>query len=265
MTSRTNTLISSNEKDHSDDVNYTAFKNIPCRIIYKENYIHKDIRLEKDMLDYYDPEIHAIYYNNTKALDIKPRKLNDSQKVLIYLHGDQNVFSSLKNAVPISYNTGLRVICIDYENNKQDATIDKVLNTFKFLLKQGYHLDNIGIYGNNFGGGIATAAVLKMRNEGMGIPGAMILCAPNCDLIVKSCLNENFEIGFPPTLIQANFKKVGNMSFLKYYQRFNKSGVDVKLDMYEGAIFSKNSSWNNKNNQLAITKISSFLKTNLNY
>ena len=44
----------------------------------------------------------------------------------------------------------------------------------------------------------------------------------------------DFELGFPPTLIQGGTKEIFLSNFVRLYQALDQSGQTVKLDLYEG-------------------------------
>ena len=72
--------------------------------------------------------------------------------------------------------TGLRVISVDYSLapfSKWNQTTDEVVSVIQALKDQGYSLDNIAMYGDSAGGGLVAGSVLKMRDEGLGIPAAL--------------------------------------------------------------------------------------------
>ena len=81
--------------------------------------------------------------------------------------------------------TGLRVISVDYSlapSSKWNQTIDEVISVIQALKEQGYSLNDIAMYGDSAGGGLVAGSVLKMRDEGLGIPAALVLWSPWVDL-----------------------------------------------------------------------------------
>jgi CheY-like chemotaxis protein len=78
--------------------------------------------------------------------------------------------------------TSLRVISIDYTVAsllKWNQTTDQVISVIQALKDhQGYSLDDIAIYGDSACCGLAIESVLKMRDDGMGMPTAVILRSP---------------------------------------------------------------------------------------
>jgi acetyl esterase/lipase len=149
---------------------------------------------------------------------------------------------------------------------------DEVIAVIQALLKEGHSMNDVLIYGDSSGGGLAAAVVLKMRDKGLGMPAAAILVSPWVDvtrtgdteftlahaepnyLYEKHSKNAagayadpkdqkhpyaspvygDFSKGFPPTLIQGGTKEILLSGFIRLYQALDRAGLVVKLDIYEG-------------------------------
>ena len=218
----------------------------------------------------------------SNVLDIKPKNWYDNGKVLVYTHGGAYTLlsanSSLSSSILAANATSLRVISIDYTVapfSKWNQTTDQVISVIQALKdQQGYSLDDIAIYGDSTGGGLAAGSVLKMRDGGMGMPAAVVLWSPwtdvtqngdtyftlkdadpaltnNSSQFLKSSADAyanpidqknpyvspvygNFSKGFPPTLIQGGTKEILLSDFIRLYQVLDQADVPVKLDIYEG-------------------------------
>jgi acetyl esterase/lipase len=227
----------------------------------------------------YNPVIRDTVFGNVPVLDIRPKDWKDNHKVLIYLHGGAYVFFSaytmLMGAIPIADITGLRIISVNYTNApgmRFNQILDQVIAVVQAMLEQGYTMNDIGIYGDSAGGGLAAGAVLKMRDQGLGMPAVVVLISPWSDItetgdtyftlkgkdpIVEygNLLDEasmayapveehrnpyvspvygDYSKGFPPTLIQGGTKEIFLSNFVRQYQAIDQAGIPVKLDLYEG-------------------------------
>ena len=159
------------------------------------------------------------------------------------------------------------------------------------------------MYGDSAGGGLAAGSVLKMLDEGVGMPAALVLWSPWTDLtrvgdtfftlgeadpLIPNDLWKNsagayanpsdqknpyvspaygnFSNGFPPTLIQGGTKEMLLSDFVRLYQALDQAGNPVKLDIYEGMphVF-QTFLQNTTESNIAISKTSDFLKEHLNY
>jgi epsilon-lactone hydrolase len=212
-------------------------------------------------------------------LDIRPRDWEDNGKVLVYTHGGAYTMfsarSTLEVSAPMSRAAGLKVISVDYTTAPfadWKKIQEQVITVFKALLAEGYSMDDIAIYGDSAGGGLAVSTVLNLRDRGMGMPAAVLLLSPWVDLGDRgdtartlkdadptltytpalhnsalayadgldlsdprvSPLYGDFEKGFPPSLITEGTKCIFLSTSVRLYQALQAAGQKTKLDIYEG-------------------------------
>ncbi len=227
----------------------------------------------------YEPAIKELKLGGVPVLEIKPKSWKENGKVLVHAHGGgytlNSAHSRLTSSVPAAAATGLRVISIDYTlapAGKWPTVTDEVLAVFSGLLKEGYSLKDIAIYGESAGGGLAAGAVLKMRDKGLGMPAAVVLWSPWADITnrgdsaitmknydptyiyekhlkssadayadPKDQLNPyvspvygDFSKGFPPTLIQGGTREIFLSHFVRLYRAIDGADRTVVLDLYDG-------------------------------
>jgi len=142
------------------------------------------MQLSQPIADRYQPNITATKIGDVNVLDIKPKDWRHNGNVLVYLHGGGYV-SLEGNAATVSTSTGLRVISIDYSLapfSKWNQTTDEVVSVIQALKDQGYSLDDIAMYGDSAGGSLVAGSVIKMLDEGVGMPAALVLWSPWIDL-----------------------------------------------------------------------------------
>jgi len=159
------------------------------------------------------------------------------------------------------------------------------------------------MYCDSAGGGLIATSVLKMRDEGIGIPAAIVLWSPWTDVSIAgdsystlktadpfipeamlknmggayanvtdqknpyvSPVYGNFSKGFSPTLIQVGTKEILLSDSVRLYQALDQANIPVKLDVYEGMphVF-QTTLYKTPESSLAILKTSEFLKEYLNY
>jgi epsilon-lactone hydrolase len=263
-------------------------------------------------VDSYQPNVTVTKLGNVNVLDVKPKDWKDNGKVLVYLHGGGYTFfranSTLGAAAPVANTTGLRVISVDYTLaplSKWNQTTSEVVSVIQALIKdRGYSLNDIAMYGDSAGGGLAAGSVLKMRDGGIGIPAAIVLWSPwtdvtgngdsyytlkNADPLIASDLMlknmadayvnpsdqknpyaspvyGNFSKGFPPTLIQGGTKEILLSDFIRLYQAIDQADIPVKLDIYEGMPHDFQILLHNTTeSNTSLSKMSNFLKTYLDY
>ena len=213
------------------------------------------------------------------VLEVRPRGWKDNGKLLIYTHGGgytlYSARSTLGTAALTAAATGYRVLSIDYTlapQAKWEHISDQIMAVFKALLDEGHRMEDMGFFGDSAGGGLASTTTLRLRDEGLGMPAAVVLYSPMADLTTPgdtyttladaepmylldmhirdaldayadpadqknpyvSSVYGDYSKGYPPTLIQAGLKELILSGPVRLYQVMDISGVDVKLDIYEG-------------------------------
>lgn len=231
------------------------------------------------ILEKYKPTIVERELGGVRVLDTKPKGWTESRKVVVYLHGGAYTMasarSSLIKSVPAGDATGYRIISVDYTvapRGKWQKVTDEVVAVVKALLKEGHTLKDIAMFGDSAGGGLAPGATLKMRDQKLGMPAAIVVWSPWSDItdtgdtyvtlkhaeptylydtILKpaaaayaeardqknpyvSPVYGDYSKGFPPTLIQGGTKEIFLSNFVRQYQAIDSAGQTAKLDLYEG-------------------------------
>jgi epsilon-lactone hydrolase len=209
---------------------------------------------------------------------IRPKGYKPGVRSLIYLHGGgYTLFSAeMLLALPaqIAAATGDEVISVEYtlapRGNWRTVT-DQVLAVWKALLASGAKANATGILGDSAGGGLAAGAVLKMRDQSLALPGALLLLSPWADLTntgdtystlaaadpilntevltwsaaayadpadrknpYVSAVYGDYAKPFPPTLIQAGTREIFVSTAVRLYQAIRAGGHEAVLDIYEG-------------------------------
>ena len=198
--------------------------------------------------------------------------------VLIYLHGGAYTrFSAHSEVIPpalMAAATGDEVISVDYTlapRARWQAVTDQVLAVWRALLATPLAPGNIGIFGDSAGGGLAAGSVLKMRDQGLPLPGALYLISPGADIThtgdsiitlaafdpmlnldsvgwsaqayadpadqknpYVSPVYGDYSKPFPPTLIQGGTRELLLSGFVREYQAIRSGGHEAVLDLYEG-------------------------------
>lgn len=213
------------------------------------------------------------------VLAIGPRAVTDPRRVILYTHGGAYTMSSARGrllAMPSLANaTGMRILSVDYTTapaGDWQTMQAQVLAVIRALGEQGHAPKDIAVIGDSAGGGLATCAVLKMRDDGLGMPGAVVLWSPwadlsndgdtavtlrdadpilNYDYLLKnsakaftrgldlkdprvSPVYADFDKGFPPTLIQEGTRTIFLSTSVRLYRRLDEAGHEPVIDMYEG-------------------------------
>jgi monoterpene epsilon-lactone hydrolase len=211
------------------------------------------------------------------VVEIASGTWRENGKVLVYVHGGGYVTGGAGFGLGgwVSGETGLRIISVGYTlapEAKWDRISDQVVSVLHAVEEEGYAPKNIAVLGDSAGGGLAAGAVLKMRDEGLGIPGALVLWSPWSDitetgdtyvtlqradplldykLLLKKAADAyadpkdqknpyvspvygDYSKGFPPTLIQGGTKEIFLSNFVREYRAIDSAGGIAVLDIYEG-------------------------------
>jgi acetyl esterase/lipase len=211
------------------------------------------------------------------VVEIVSEKWQDNGKILVYVHGGGYVTGGPGFGLGgwVSGETGLRIISVGYTlapEAKWDQITDQVVSVLGALEEEGYPPKNIAVLGDSAGGGLAAGAVLKMRDRGLGIPGALVLWSPwsditetgdsyvtlqradpllNYKLLLKKAADAyadpkdqknpyvspvygDYSKGFPPTLIQGGTKEIFLSNCVRQYRAIDSAGGTVVLDIYDG-------------------------------
>lgn len=216
--------------------------------------------------------------NSIETLRIKPAAGALRKGVLVYLHGGAYAMGSIRQNLimpaKLATASGYEVISVEYTlapAAKWQQTTAEVLKVWSGLLELGYAADAIGIFGDSAGGGLAAGSVLRMRDEGLAMPGALYLMSPWADITVSgdtmvtlaefdplipvgdvewvsalyAAPNEqrhpyvspvygDYSKGFPPTLIQVGTREVLLSASVRLYQAVRSGGANAVLDVYDG-------------------------------
>lgn len=123
------------------------------------------------------------------VLKIRPPDYEAGQCSLIYLHGGAytrfSARSRLHAPALVAIATGIEVISVDYTVAPRGTWItqtDQVISVWRAMLAGGFASSSVGLFGDSSGGGLASGSVLKMRDQGFCLPGALYLMSPWSDL-----------------------------------------------------------------------------------
>lgn len=136
-----------------------------------------------------DPQVTEGNLGGVPVLWVKPPNWTDKNKLVVYTHGGGYVMlsarSTLASSALVAHRSGLQVLAVDYTLAPQSQwreTTGQVVAVFEALLKQGYAMPDIALYGDSAGGGLAAGSVLRMRDLGLGMPAALVLWSPWSDV-----------------------------------------------------------------------------------
>ncbi len=113
----------------------------------------------------------------------------DVRKVIVYTHGGGfavgSAASHRKLAGHLAKHLGVTALVIDYRRAPEHAfpaQIEDATAVYRALLARGYRAADIVTAGDSAGGNLAIATVLKLRDDSVELPGAVIAISPWLDM-----------------------------------------------------------------------------------
>jgi monoterpene epsilon-lactone hydrolase len=212
-----------------------------------------------------------------KVYDIIPQGIppRHTNRVLIYLHPGSYVFGAgvagIAGAVTLAAAGPFHVYSVDYRmapDHPYPAALDDTVAVYREVIKR-FEPTSIGIVGVSSGGGLAAATVLKLRDAGVPLPGAVVLLAPQADLTESgdtiqtnrdldvvlrhpvpeaialyaggndlkdpylSPLYGDFAKGYCPTFLQSGTRDMMLSDTVRLHRALRRAGVDAELHVFE--------------------------------
>lgn len=112
-----------------------------------------------------------------------------TDRVVLYCHGGGYMVGSMhlsrKIAGHIAKAAGVRALVFDYRlapEHPHPAPVEDAATVYRWLLSEGIQPDHIATCGDSAGGGLCTAMVLKLRDDGDPLPAALMPLSPWYDM-----------------------------------------------------------------------------------
>jgi len=198
--------------------------------------------------------------------------------VFLHLHGGAYVFNGgvagIYEGVLIAARARIQVLSVDYRMPPEHpfpAALDDVIQVYRKLIKEKLHR-RIAMGGSSAGGGLTLAAVLKFKELGLPLPGALFLGTPWADLSkTGDTLNTNEGIDhilvsydglikaaarlyagkhdlknplisplygdfreFPPCYLVSGTRDLLLSDTVRVHRKLRQAGVTAELNVFEG-------------------------------
>ena len=116
----------------------------------------------------------------------------DPARVVLFLHGGGYIAGSLLShrhlVAEIGRQARARTLALDYRlapEHPFPAALEDAVAAYRFLLAQGLAPERIALAGESAGGGLAVAALCRLRDAGIRLPGAVWCSSPWVDLEMR--------------------------------------------------------------------------------
>jgi acetyl esterase/lipase len=210
---------------------------------------------------------------------VTPKEINQrfADRFFVHVHGGAFVFgggdSALREAVWIAHGVGVKVVSVDYRRpplHPFPVPIEDVIAVWQEVTKdQG--AAGTALVGTSAGGNITLATVLKLKELGQPLPGAVFAGTPAVDLENKSdtyytlegldplgkrepFLEATFELyasgedrsnpllspvngdlgGFSPTILISGTRDLLLSDTVRMHRALREAGVEADLHVYDG-------------------------------
>jgi len=159
--------------------------------------------------------------STTSTIEVGPATIHlatpdgqfDERCALIDLHGGALVFGGgkacLVSAGRQADQHGVYCYGIDYRmppEHPYPAALDDCVATYRFVLER-HAPASIAVCGRSAGGNLAAAMLLRARDEGLPMPGSLVLLSPQVDLTESGDTfrtNELIDVVLPRSLMSNN-------------------------------------------------------------
>jgi len=211
---------------------------------------------------------------------VEPESIAEENRnrILVHVHGGAYVFgggeSAAAEAVLMAHFGKIEVVSVDYRmppDYPYPAAIDDALAVWREVAKS-HRARNMGLFGTSTGGGMTLALVIKLKELGMPLPGAIMAGTPWSDLtktgdtyftheFVDNVLGSNDGLleaaaklyagkhdlkepllspvygdltGFPPTILLSGTRDLFLSNTVRVHQKLLQSGAVAELLVFEG-------------------------------
>jgi len=224
--------------------------------------------------------VEAGSLGGVRVYRVKPDSIAEKNRgrLLVHLHGGAYIYfrgeSAAYEAILMAHYGKIEVVCVDYRMPPDDpfpAALDDAVVVWKEVIKT-HSPRNVGLFGTSAGGGLSLASVLKLKELGLPLPGAMMAGTPWADLSKTGDTYFTNEMvdnvlgtadgrllaaarlyagkhdlkepllspvygdlsGFPPTVLISGTRDLFLSNTVRTHQKLLQSGVPTELLVFEG-------------------------------
>jgi epsilon-lactone hydrolase len=225
-------------------------------------------------------KVDSTTIDGVRAFIVTPETiaLENRNRVLVHMHGGCYVLfpreAALPEAIMMAGFGGFKVISIDYRMPPEayfPAALDDGITVYKNVLK-ATDAKNIGIFGTSAGGALTLEMVLRAKQLGLPVPGAIAPGTPMSDVtkvgdtFYTNELVDNVLVsrdgfcdagakvyaaghdmkdplispvygdmtGFPPAILTSGTRDLLLSNTVRVHRKLRQAGVEATLQVYEG-------------------------------
>ncbi len=223
--------------------------------------------------------IETVKVGGVRCYRVTPKQVAaDGKRLLVHLHGGAYVFNggeaATGEALLVAHACKTRVLSVDYRmppDHPFPAALDDGVAVWKALLRD-HDAQETALFGSSAGAGLCMAAVLRLKELKLPLPGALFLGTPWSDCSktgdsyflnaevdnllgrYEGVLEEASKLyarardlkdplvspiygdlaGFPPTILISGTRDLFLSNTLRAHRKMRSAGVTAELHVYEG-------------------------------
>jgi epsilon-lactone hydrolase len=233
------------------------------------------------LLKRYPVKVESQTVSGVRTFAVLPQYLPEENRtrILVHIHGGAYVFyggeAGVGEAILAAHHSKMKVVSIDYRmppDHPFPAALDDTVAVYEELLKT-YKPEDIAIFGTSSGGGLAAAAILRLRDLKVPLPAAVGLGTPWADVTrTGDTLHTNEQIddvlvvyggllnaaaklyagpvdmkdplispiygdlskGFPPTILTSGTRDLLLSCTVRMHRKLRQAGIEAELQVFEG-------------------------------
>ena len=232
------------------------------------------------MMDRLRVKVEKTTIDGVRAFVVTPDVIapENANRVLLHVHGGCYVLNPGEAGLPEAlFMAGFghaKVISVDYRMPPEayfPAALDDGMTVYKALLKTTA-AKNIAIFGSSAGGALTLEMILKAKQDGLALPGAIAPGTPMSDVtkvgdtFVTNAMLDNVLVspdgfcdagtkvyaaghdfkdpllspvygdmnGFPPTILTSGTRDLLLSNTVRVHRKLRQAGVEAALQVFEG-------------------------------
>lgn len=133
-------------------------------------------------------EISSVSAANCAGEWLRPAR-RDGNRLVIYYHGGGFLFGSPRShravTTQLAQLSAASVLSVDYHlapEHPAPAAHDDCFDAYRWVLEQGFDASAISLAGDSAGGNLALSTAIRARDEGLPMPGCVVMLSPALDL-----------------------------------------------------------------------------------
>jgi epsilon-lactone hydrolase len=240
---------------------------------------------------------------------VTPDKIAEQNRnrLLVHVHGGAYVYfggmAATGEAILMAHFGQIEILSVDYRMPPDfpfPAAVDDAVTVWKEVIKT-HTPRNVGLFGTSTGGGLTLATVIRLKELGVPLPGALMAGTPWSDLSktgdsyftnefvdnVLGSYNGGLEAdaklyagshdlkeplispvygdlsGFPPTVLLTGTRDLFLSDTVRVHQKLLQSGVNAELLVFEGQSHGDYLHDDSPECAIALGEVSQFFDRNL--